>query len=166
MNIIDVYAVYGDFGNFGSGNLIGIFDSIKQAEKVAKGRGSLDCGGDGKVVERRAIQDGKDFYLLELNFPILMNKDINPDPRCESGSYSIIVTKINNSLEFMKLFRKKTCLSLLETKRFMDTFHQYGKAQIPNPPFDNTHLKEDAILWKQEAELNDIAKLEFKKQIR
>lgn len=81
MNIVDVFAVYGDFGNAGGGILIGVFDDIKQAEKAAEGRGSLDCGGDGHIIERKAIQDNKDFYLLELDFPISINKELTPNPR-------------------------------------------------------------------------------------
>ena len=163
MNIVDVYAVYGDYGNVGDGTLIGIFDNIQQAERVSQGRGSLDCGGDGQVVERRAIQDGKDFYLLELNFPISINTDINPNVRCSDVSYSIVITEINNVIEFMKLFRRKTAMSLRETKKIMDEFRQCGKVQLPASPLSvsGTYDKDDAISWKQEAELNNIAKVEL-----
>lgn len=73
MNIVDVFTVYGDFGNVGCGELIGIFDDIEKAEKVAKGRGSLDCGGDGDVRIRKAIKDGDDFYLIKPDFPLSIN---------------------------------------------------------------------------------------------
>jgi ribosomal protein L7/L12 len=163
MNMVDVFAVYGDFGNFGDGTLIGVFDNIKEAEKSAKGRGSLDCGGDGHIKERKAIQDGEEFYLLELNFPISINKELSPDPRYKEESYSIVVTRINNSVEFMKILRKRTGISLRETKDFMDTFYAYGKAKIQpcKSSFDGTFSKDEAMSWKQEVELNDVAKLEF-----
>ena len=112
MKIINVFAVYGDYGNAGGGSLIGVFDSIERAETSAKGRGSLDCGGDGQVVDRRAIQDGKDFYLLALNCPISMNEELIPDTRYNSESHSIVVTEINDTIEFIKLFRKNTKMSL------------------------------------------------------
>lgn len=164
MEIIDVFAVYGDFGNFGSGTLIGIFDNIEQAKKTSKGRGSLDCGGDAEIQERRAIKDGSDLYLLELNFPVSVNAELCPDPRHQHESYRIIITEINDTIEFMQCFRKKTNLSLRETRKFMDLFNKYGKAQVPKNPlsFDGTYSKEAAMSWKQEMELNNVAKLEFK----
>jgi len=62
MKIIDVFAVYGDFGNVGDGAIIGIFDNELKAKEIAKGRGSLDCGGDGNVVRKKAVKDGEDLY--------------------------------------------------------------------------------------------------------
>jgi hypothetical protein len=163
MNIVNVFAVYGDFGNFGDGTLIGVFDDINQAEKAAKGRGSLDCGGDGHIKERKAIQDGKDFYLLELNFAISINKELSTNPRDREESYSVVVTKVNNSLEFMRILRRRTGMSIRETKEFMDTFYAYGQAKIQpcTSYFDGTFSKDEAISWKQEVELNDVARLEF-----
>lgn len=80
MKIVNVFAVYGDFPNGGGRSLIGIFDSLGQARKIAKGRGSLDCGGDGYVEEKKAVQDGDNFYLVQ-SVPVALNKELVSNPR-------------------------------------------------------------------------------------
>jgi len=165
MEIIDVFAVYGDFGNCDfKGTLIGIFDNAAQAEKISKGRGSLDCGGNAIIVDKKAIRDGDDIYLMELNFPTSINKELTPNPRYISEEYSIIVTDVKEKIEFMRLIRRMTGMSLLETKGVMDTFYSKGEAVIPpnRESLNGKFSKEDAIRWKQEAELRGIARLEFK----
>ena len=73
--IIDVFCVYGDYGDRGGGALIGVFNNEKAANEAANGRGSLDCGGDGEVVKRKAIfVPPDDFFLLESNELIQFNK--------------------------------------------------------------------------------------------
>lgn len=80
MKIVNVFAVYGDFPNGGGKPLIGIFDNQEQAGKTAKGRGSLDCGGDGYVEEKKAVQDGDNFYLI-VSKPLALNEELIPNPR-------------------------------------------------------------------------------------
>ena len=70
--ITDAYVLTGDSGNFGGGNLIGLFIDENKAKEAAIGRGSMDCGGNGRVTKRKVVVlDGK-YYLLDekAQFPV------------------------------------------------------------------------------------------------
>lgn len=162
-NIIDVYAVYGDSGNVGSGCLIGVFTEEKLATSAAVGRGNLDCGGDGDVQKRKAVQCGDEIYLLELDFSIRTNVILKADPRNYSQyRFCLYVKSINKPIDFMRVVRRKTGMTLAEVRAVYKKFQDTGEAKIE--PFhdwiDATVHKEDIPLWKQELELNNIATIE------
>jgi len=152
LNIIGVFAVYGDYGNFGDGCLIGIFDDRKMAELAAKNRGSLDCGGDGQVKEKKGIKDGNNIHLIESSS--LINSVIIP-PRSEFKPYwyNIVVTNIIDSLKFMFVLRRLTGMSLLDCKLFVNDCRSKGKLEVKHSvtleQFDQLKL-----------ELNKIAAIE------
>jgi hypothetical protein len=160
LKIIDVFAVYGDFGNIGGGCLIGIFEDKNQAEKASNGRGSLDCGGDGKVLNRKAIKvNNNEFYLLELDFPIKANIVLYNKVLSET-TFKVKVVGIKDAIRFMRFIRSKTEMSFKEVKELTDKVRKYGEAIVE--PFhnnlNNAIFKEEFIRWKQE--LGDDAKIE------
>ena len=162
IEIIDVFAVYVDYGNVGDADLIGVFSARPSANRAAERRGSLDGAGNGRVEERKGIKIGDEVYLLELNFPIKLNAVVRPDPREFEVFYGILVTSINNHLEFMKVVRKRTGMGLKEVKDLVDRFRDKGKARI-EPFHDNISCKisrEEFIEWKQELEMNNFATIE------
>jgi len=161
--IIDVLAVYGDYGNVGNGHLIGVFTERNQAEKAAKGRGSLDCGGDGRIEERKAIREVTgEVHLLELNFPIMCNTVVLPDPRHYVCDFCIMVTSVLKPIDFIRAVRRRTGMGLKEAKDVSDKAKTLGRAKIE--PFHNNLYsmvsKEEFNEWKQELELNNIATIE------
>lgn len=132
LNIIDVFAVYGDYGNIGNGRLIGFFDDNKMAELAAKNRGSLDCGGDGQVIKRKGIKNGNDVYLIE-SFSPINSVIIPPRTELEPYWYSVMVTDIIDSLKFMFVLRRVTGMSLLGCKQFVNDFRSKGKLELKHP---------------------------------
>jgi hypothetical protein len=166
IDLYDVYVVYGDGVNVGS-SLLGVFSTETQAIKCAQGRGNLDTGtGDGYVEKHKCIKDGDKIYLLALDFPIDCDKILVPDPRKMQTSYKILIKNVDPSkaIDFLKVFRKRTGMSLKESKDFLDYVRAEGVAEIPS---NSTNLnawydEKDVLDWKQELELNGIATVEAK----
>ncbi len=158
MNIIDVFAVYGDFGNFGEGVLIGIFDNREAAEQAAKGRGSLDCGGDGKIKEKKAIQDGEKIYLLKYEEPVSINEIVTPDPRMKEELFAVVIKEIKGRTQFMKILRKHTSMSVGDVKIFMDELKDSPK----DTPWDFAFSRQQAEAFKKEVETDNTAVVEFR----
>lgn len=172
LNIIDVFAVYGDDCNIGKGTLIGIFERANDASKATIGRGSIESAGvcdgesrhNGIVINKKAIKVGEEVYLLELDHAVKINQIVRPYPKNfnEQPDFGIVVIEIKNTIEFMKVVRKRTGMDLIEVKHVVDNYHKNGKAKIE--PFhnniDSTVSKEEFIQWKQEFELNNYAKIE------
>ena len=164
-NIIDVFAVYGDACNVGGGILIGIFEKENEALAAAVGRGNIDTGwGNGNVVKKKAIKIDDEVYLLELDHSVKINHVLKErfDTPIEQYSFGIIVTDIKSAINFMKVVRKRTGMTLMEVKNICDDYIANGKAKIE--PFhnsiDSTVTKETFLEWKQEMELNNYAKIE------
>ena len=65
MKLIQVWIVEGDFGNVGGGKVLGIFKDKAVAKENSKGCGSLDCGGDGRVVEGLAFEEAGEYFLVD-----------------------------------------------------------------------------------------------------
>lgn len=63
--LVDIFVVKGDYGNAGGGALIGVFTDEEVATRAARGRGSMDCGGDGRVSPRKALEVDGSYYLLD-----------------------------------------------------------------------------------------------------
>lgn len=74
MTIIKAFAVIGDQGNIGPGSVLGIFTDPDVAKANAKGRGSLDCGGNGEVREYEAVQFEDGSVRLLTGRPMILNE--------------------------------------------------------------------------------------------
>jgi ribosomal protein L7/L12 len=133
-------------------DIIGIFEVRNMAESAAKGRGNLDCGGDGKIEERKGVRDGDKVYLLELDYPIKCNMVVNKDPRNEKYTYGIMVTEVTNPISFMRIVRRRTEMGLKEVKDLYDNVKANGKFPIKNMPnnINEIFTKEEFGEWKQE----------------
>lgn len=71
MGLKTVYEMRGDFPGIGDGRTLGIFETEEEALAAAKGCGSCDCGGDGIVFRRLAVEERGRFYLLsELSYEL------------------------------------------------------------------------------------------------
>ena len=159
LDIIDVFAVYGDYGNVGSGSLIGVFEDEGDACEAAKGRGSLDCGGDGSVHKRKGVRSGEEVYLLETDSPVGLNAVARPDPR-QRCSFGIVVTSVSDLVKFIQIVRRRTGMSLQEAKRLYDAVARSGRAVVE--PFSGGRSPEVTLVgfmeWK--TELKGIATVE------
>jgi len=163
MKIIDVFAVYGDYGNIGSGNLIGIFTNEVKALAAAKGRGSLDCGGDGRIEKRLGIKLGEKINLLELGFFVTLDTVVSPDPRYIVESWTIRITSVKKPIDFMVVYRRRTGCALKDAKAFMNLARSDGGATLDITPTNlmACYSKEEALEWKQELEMNGIATVDI-----
>lgn len=168
-NIINVFAVYGDSCNIGIGTLIGIFERENDACKAAIGRGEYDVTATdygrktGTVIPKKAIKINDEIYLLELEYPVKLNTILREPPNpLEDLSFGIRVVNIKDPINFMRVIRKNTGMSLREAKTVVDNYNKYGKAKIE--PFhdnlDSTVTKDQFQKWKQEIELNNYAEIE------
>tara|TARA_R110000824_G_scaffold12226_7_gene53678 strand:- start:74151 stop:74660 length:510 start_codon:yes stop_codon:yes gene_type:complete len=161
--IIKVFAAYGDYHQVGGGSLLGVFREESSANDAVKGRGSLDCGGDGNVEERSAmiLSNGK-INLLDLDFFIELDKVVTPNPRYVSVEFDIKIKDIKKPIDFMVVYRRKTGCLLKEAKDFADKVRENGEASLSENQnnFSALYEKEDVVSWKEELELNDIATVE------
>ena len=173
LEIVDVYAAYGDYGSVGEGSLIGVFSDENKAFKAVKGRGNIDMGGvDGNVVKSKALIDKEKLYLLALPFAISIDTVVTPDPSKNGNtfeitdSYSIVISEVNSlkAIEFMRIIRRRTGCSLKHGKEFLDKIRNQGSAEIYGNSMNLSAIysKEEAMDWKQELELNNVAKVEVK----
>lgn len=137
-NLIDVYVVEGDFGNIGPGAIIGVYTEEGPAQKVAKGRGSMDCGGDGHVNKYKGYTEGDRVYLI--GEPFELNKVIIPDPRyrfcsLESSSslppeekteYSVFLVSVpeDKKIEAMRKVRTLADIKLKEVQELVNNLPQ------------------------------------------
>jgi len=172
LEIIDVFAVYGDGCNIGIGSLIGVFENENDASKTTVGRGNVDFGGtdggsrgNGVVVNKKAIRIEDEIYLLELNHSVKINKILRePTTGYIDGDryFGIMVTGVSDAINFMKVVRKRTGMTLRETKTLYDKCRREGKARVE--PFhdniDNLVSKDEFVQWKQELELNGYATID------
>lgn len=163
LSIIDVFAVVGDFGNCGDGSLLGVFTDENKAISASKGRGSLDCGGDGRVESRKAIkyQDGK-VNLLALDFPISLNTIVTPNPRDGNYKFKIKLSNVKQPIQFMTILRRRTGMSLKDVKEFTDAARSLEGAIVGSNSVNlsGIYTKEEAFEFKQEFELNNVATVE------
>lgn len=166
--IIDVYALYGDQGNIGGGILLGIFTDKEKAERASIGRGSMDCGGNGKVKEKKAFQTELGLFLLEKETAMEDGKVILRGGK-EESFYEIHVTSIKRMLDFMKFVRGETGITLTEIKSICDKVVRDGHAVMPT----RTHIlagelrytlfeKKDVQRWIDALVKTGIATLEVK----
>jgi hypothetical protein len=152
LNIVDVFAVYGDFGNIGNGCLIGVFDNKDMAESAAKDRGSLDCGGNGHIENRKGIKDEDTIYLIESCS--LVNSIIKPlEPESKIFYYNILVTNIIDPVKFLWTLRSRTGADLSTAKQFRNKFRRLGKLKV-----DKIVSSDEFADWKKE--LKNIAVIE------
>jgi ribosomal protein L7/L12 len=180
VSLIDVFAVYGDYGNIGDGILIGVFENENLALKAALGRGNMDCrptslpnghSNDGNIVKKKAVKVNDEVYLLEvshlvkLNTVLTVNKRVSwcvPEETTPYFKVKLIDVGINKQIEFMKFVRCKTGMSLVEVKNVYNRFREKGSAVIEPFHFnlDSEITKEEFVQWQQELELRGIAKIE------
>jgi hypothetical protein len=160
--LIDVFLVRGEFGCVGDGALLGVFSSEKRAQEESIGRGSLDCGGDGCVEKRKAIQfSDKSINILSLDLPVACDTVLIEDPRCKASEIrKMHIKDVVKPIELMAFLRKKTGYSLSAAKEFMDSARESG-AFLEWSPYNLTceYNEETAARWGKE--LKGIATLEL-----
>jgi hypothetical protein len=133
MEVFDIYAVYGDFGNVGNGPLLGIYENEADAQKASIGRGSKDCGGNGEVVKKLCVKiDDRNVYLIETpnTFPlntVLIEKETFED---DDPLVQVRVKTIMDRFQFMKI-AKESCG--LNNKQVNSILRAIDKGDQPLP---------------------------------
>lgn len=127
-----VYAVYGDFGNIGHGSLLGISLDKSEATMMANGRGSLDCGGHGRVCEVMAISTEDGWYVLQNEEPLRLG-EMAPCPYSKCCSYDVWLIKPDpiRVISAIKVVRELTGMFLKDAKRLVDSSPVVVKKSVP-----------------------------------
>jgi len=121
-----VYEVEGDFGNVGPGRTLGVFETEGEALEAAKGCGSCDCGGDGVVNRRLAVDDGEGgVYLLASKRAWRLGemgaseaKAIHSRPDDEAAE--LVLTEVGDRVAAIRALRTASGMGFHDAKRLVD----------------------------------------------
>jgi ribosomal protein L7/L12 len=116
LNFVDVYVVVGDYGNAGGGAVIGVFTNRDAADTAKIGRGSIDCGGNGRVDIRKGYIDGDNVYLV--SGPMHLNCVLIPRkvyPKEDKVFFDVMITHVGE--DPIAVLRAVKALTNFDAKR-------------------------------------------------
>jgi len=121
-----VYEVEGDFANVGGGRTLGVFKTEVEALEASRGCGSCDCGGDGVVKRRLAVEDGEGGLYLLASKRVWRLGEMEPSEakalHPEEVEVELVLTEIGdgNKPATVRAIRDLLPTGLLDAKRLAD----------------------------------------------